>query len=120
MCGVGAHQLQEKKESEEERRKRKETAQWVKLLTPTRANDALIGNEEQRKQEKKKRREKEGNREWTPYSATLDQSVASNDPHGSCSGRIRNLPAHRGKKMEKKFIFDRIVERLRVYHLLGN
>ena len=42
----------------------------VKLLTPSRAIDALIGDEEQNVKRKKKKKDR--NREWAPNPATID------------------------------------------------
>ena len=48
----------------------------MKPPIPSRAIDALIGDEEQKK-------EKQRNREWVLNPATLDQSVVSYDAQGS-------------------------------------
>ena len=55
-------------------------------MTPTRATDVLIGDEEQR--EKNKSKQKQRNRERTSNPVILDRSVASYNPHGPYSEPI--------------------------------
>ena len=61
--------------------------QRAKSLTPTRAIDALKGEEE------RKTEEKETNRERDPNPVALDHLVASYDPYGSYGGPILNPPS---------------------------
>ena len=63
--------------------------QRAKPPTPTRAIDALIGDEEQNEEQ---------NKERTPNPATLDHSVASYNPQGSWGEPILLIPIPRGTK----------------------
>ena len=72
----------EKKEKQGKRaKKRKGTeAKRTKLLPPSRAIDALTGDDEQNRKPKKEKKERNGER--APNPATLDYLVASYDPYG--------------------------------------
>ena len=63
----------------------------MKPHTPTRAIDALIGDEERNNRKKNKKKETE----WATNSAALDHLVTY-DPHGSQEGPILKPPANRG------------------------
>ena len=73
-----------KREERQVRREEKRKilkAQRVKPSTPSRATDALIGDEEHNG--KRKKEQKERNRERAPNPITLDHLAASYDSHGS-------------------------------------
>ena len=60
--------------------KKRKGIEAQRVKTPSRAIDALIGDEKQKKEQK------ERNREEAPNLATLNHLVTSYDPHGSYGG----------------------------------
>ena len=79
----------EKKERQVRRMKERKgiEAPRVKYPTPSRATDALIGDEEQNGKQKKLKKKR--NRGRVPIPATLDHSVASYDAQKSYDEPIR-------------------------------
>ena len=89
--------------SEKSEEKKGVEVQKGKPPAPTRAINALIGEEEQN--EKQKKEQKERNRERAPNPAALDYSVASYDPQGSYGEPILlTTQAHRRDKLSLIFI----------------
>ena len=66
----------------------------MKPPTPTRAVDALIGDEEQ---DEKQKKEKERNRERAPKPTIVDTSVTSYDPQRSHTYFLNTPTANSGR-----------------------
>ena len=88
--------------SEKSEEKKGVEVQKGKPPAPTRAINALIGEEEQN--EKQKKEQKERNRERAPNPATFHHSVTPNDPQGSYDELILNLVEPPEKTFINSFI----------------